>query len=195
MDLDTMLAEAAPARRASLDGPDSPAAAELYQRLTAAPPAATWAARRTGSLAVALLTAAVAGLAVAAALVLIPGAPHTSRGARAQLAAWSVARRPGGLVLVTIQELRDPVGLSRMLRQDGVPANVRFLPNDFTPTSGAIPRGCRAARLSEALAEKIMPDPNPVSGGHTQFVWIYGKKVKESSGLVKIPSAVILIRP
>ena len=35
MDLETMLADAAPARRASLDGPDSPAAISLYQRITA----------------------------------------------------------------------------------------------------------------------------------------------------------------
>jgi hypothetical protein len=164
MDLDTMLADAAPARHVSLDRPDSPAAAGLYQRITTAPPPPARVPRRSLVPAVAICTAAVAGLAVAAALVLIPGATHTPRGARAQLAAWTVARQPGGLVTVTIRELRNPAGLWRMLRADGIPANVRFLPHDFTPTSGSvIPRACRAPHLSAQangrLQSKIMPAP------------------------------------
>ena len=161
-----MLAEAAPARHASLDGPDSPAAAGLYQRITATPPAPVRARRRTRFLPVALVTAAVAALAVAAALVLLPG-PHTSGGGRAQLAAWSVARQPDGLVNVTIRELRDPMGLWRVLRADGVPANVRFLPHYFegTTSASAIPRGCRAPHLSDRanalLQGKIMPLVSP----------------------------------
>lgn len=49
MDLDTMLDEAAPARRVRLDGPDSPAAVSLYRRIVTQPPAA---ARRRYRLAV-----------------------------------------------------------------------------------------------------------------------------------------------
>lgn len=165
MDLDTMLAEAAPARHVSLDRPGSPAAAGLYQRITAAPPPPARAPRRSLVRPVAICTAAAAGLAAAAVLVLIPGTAHTPRAARAQLAAWTVARRPAGLVTVTIRELRNPGGLRRMLRADGIPANVRFLPRDFPPTTSnsVIPRACRAPHLSAQanahLQEKIMPEP------------------------------------
>lgn len=207
MDLDTMLAEASPARHVSLDGPDSPAAVGLYQRITEAPPSAAQAPRRTRLPALALLTTAAAGLAAAATLALIPGAlgggPHTPRAVRAQLAAWSVARQPDGLVMVTIRELRDPVGLWRMLRADGVPANVRFLPHNFMPTTSAsaIPRACRAPHLSDRanalLQGKITPWPDMAlppgwSGpGHAH------RRPSMSTGIVRFgrPGVVLTIRP
>src|SRR5262249_13026274 len=83
------------------------------------------------------------------------------------LAAWTVARHPGGIINVTIRELRDPAGLQRTLRADGVPANVVFLGHSFTPTTSAtaIPRSCRAPHLSDRanadLQVKIMPQPVP----------------------------------
>ena len=75
MDLDTMLAEAAPARHVSLDGPDSPAAVSLYRRITAQPPAAAPARRRRRAAVLALTCAAVAGAGATVALALIPGSP------------------------------------------------------------------------------------------------------------------------
>jgi hypothetical protein len=173
MDLDTMLAEAAPARRVPLDGPDSRAAVSLYQRITAQPAAPARVFLRHRFPILALTGAVVATVTAVVALALIAGSrtttPHTRPGgpAPATLAAWTVTRQPNGLVAVTIRELRDPAGLWRMLRADGVPANVRFLSHSFTPTTSAsaIPRTCHAPHMSDQananLQEKIMPQADP----------------------------------
>jgi hypothetical protein len=167
MDLDTMLADAAPARHVALDGPGSPAAIGLYERIVAQPPAAHPA--RRSRFAVPALIGAVAATAAAIAAPVLPGSPgharpgHGGGPPRTSLAAWSVARQPDGLVLVTIRELRDPGGLRRMLHADGVPANVRFVPHNFMATTSpsAIPRACRAPHLSNRanalLQGKITP--------------------------------------
>jgi hypothetical protein len=162
MDLDTLLAEAAPARHLPLDGPDSPAAVRLYQRITQrpAPSRSLRHSRRTMS---ALAGVAAAAVAAAVALALGPPAParHASHGAT--LAAWTVIPERHGLIKVTIRDLRDPAGLQQTLREHGVPANVRFLSHDFMATTSpsAIPKACRAPRMSaEAnakLQEKVTP--------------------------------------
>jgi type 1 fimbria pilin len=46
--------------------------------------------------------------------------------ASAQLAAWTVAKQPDGDIDVTINQLKNPAGLQRTLRADGLPANVTF---------------------------------------------------------------------
>ena len=71
------------------------------------------------------MPAALAGggaacLALAVPAMLPAGPPN--RGASVSLAVWTVTREPGGLVAVTIRELRDAARLQRMLRSDGVPA-------------------------------------------------------------------------
>ena len=71
-----------------------------------------------------------AGMAVMAAAVLgvialLPGHPATvQRGIR--LTAWTVVKHADGTVYVRINQLRDPGGLQRKLRADGVPASVVF---------------------------------------------------------------------
>jgi len=199
MDLDSTLAEAAPARHADLAGPDSPAAAELYQRITAQPPDRR-ALRRPRFAASALIGLATAGAATAIALTLVPAGTGTAP-VHARLAAWSVAKQPGGLVLITIRELRDPVGLWRMLRADGVRANVRFLPKYFEPTTSAsaIPAGCRAPHLTDRasahLQGRIMPPwiPMPV----TRPVRSHASGRSASSGFGKNwrPGVVLAVRP
>ena len=58
-----------------------------------------------------------------------------------------------------------------MLREHGVPANVQFAQHDFIPTTSAhaIPRACRAPRMSDEananLQEKIMPGNPSAAGG------------------------------
>src|SRR5690349_20336992 len=95
MDLDTMLTEAAPARHLPLDGPDSPAAVDLYQRITAQPPAPSPPSRRR-RLAVPALIGLAAAAAAAVTLALIPGSPAAHSGGRdgVTLAAWSVVKEP-----------------------------------------------------------------------------------------------------
>ena len=77
------------------------------------------ARRRVPALAAgALASAAAATLAVTTLTTGPAAAPH------AQLAAWTVSKHADGDVYVTVRELRDPAGLQRTLRADGVPATV-----------------------------------------------------------------------
>jgi hypothetical protein len=166
MDLDSMLTEAAPARRLPLDGPDSPAAVGLYEQIIAQPPALGRAPRRR-RLAVPALIGAAAAAVAAVALALMPGSPaghHRGQGG-ATLAAWSVVKEPHGLLKVTIRQLRNPAGLQRALRADGVPADVRFVHHFFQPAnSNDVPKGCLPPHLSsQAIAkvdEKLIPNIN-----------------------------------
>ena len=80
------------------------------------------ARRRVPGAAGALGVAAAAAFAVS---MVLP-ASHPASEPGAQLAAWTVARQTDGSIQVTIRELRDPAGLQRTLRADGVPASVTF---------------------------------------------------------------------
>jgi hypothetical protein len=170
MDLDTMLTEAAPARHLPLDGPDSPAAVRLYQQITQQPPPPRRAVRRFRLTLFALVGVAAAAVAAVVALALVSPAAPAHGGQGTTLAAWTVTPERHGLITVTIRQLRDPAGLWQTLREHGVPANVQFLNHAFIPTTSphAIPRSCRAPRMSDEanahLQEKIMPGPGPQSG-------------------------------
>jgi hypothetical protein len=82
------------------------------------------ARRRIPGVAAALAVAAGVALAVT---TLLPSGHQPSHPARAQLAAWMVAEQGDGDIRVTIRELRDPAGLQRTLRADGVPVSVTFI--------------------------------------------------------------------
>ncbi len=156
MDLDTMLTEAAPARHLPLDGPDSPAAVRLYQQITTQlspgrPPRHRYAVP-------VLIGAAAAVVATAVALALTQGSPAGHGGGQGgvSLAAWSVVKEPHGLLKVTIRQLRNPAGLERTLRADGVPANVRFVHHFFQPSnSNDVPKGCLPPHLSSQVIAKV----------------------------------------
>jgi hypothetical protein len=155
MDLDSMLTEAAPARHLPLDGPDSPAAVRLYQQITAQPPAAAQPPRRRFAVPALIGVAAVA-VAAAVALDLTPGSPAAPGQGKVTLAAWSVVKERHGLLKVTIRQLRDPAGLERTLRADGVPANVRFVHHFFQPSnSNDVPKGCLPPHLSSQVIAKV----------------------------------------
>jgi hypothetical protein len=68
---------------------------------------------------------AVVAAAAVAVTVLVPGS-HRAAPATTQLAAWTVAKHPNGDIYVTIHQLKNPAGLQRTLRADGLPANVSF---------------------------------------------------------------------
>jgi hypothetical protein len=80
------------------------------------------ARHRVPAVAGGLAVAAVAALAVTA---LTPSG-HQPGPVNARLAAWTVARQTGGDIDITINQLRDPAGLQRTLRADGLPVNVSF---------------------------------------------------------------------
>ena len=105
--------------------------------------------------------AGVLALAVAAALAMTTLAP-ASHHPRVQLAAWTVVTQPGGNVSVTIRELRDPAGLQRRLRADGVPATVTFL-NQQNPACHPWPGAALYGKHTPAgntLFNKVFP-PHP----------------------------------
>ncbi|MBO0835924.1 MAG: hypothetical protein J2P28_10450 [Actinobacteria bacterium] len=104
--------------------------------------------------------------ATALAVVLLATGGTSSHGA--QLAAWTVTKRPGGVVLVTISQLRDPAGMQRALRADGIPAAVAFQPAHQMSLTPPLPRECHDTGLSDKasaeLQEKILDDGIPDSG-------------------------------
>lgn len=106
-----------------------------------------------------LAAAATAAVIAAAAAPALPGIGGNGAGP-ARLAAWTVTTEPGGKVTVTIRELRDPAGLQRRLRADGVPATVRF--------AGQTPRPCLYYPLSASqalrLQARIFPQTSNASG-------------------------------
>jgi hypothetical protein len=109
--------------------------------------------------AVAAALTAVAGTALTVTSLAATGHP-----APIQLAAWTVTTQPRGQISVTIRELRDPAGLQRRLRADGVPATIRF--------TSQFPRPCQYYRLPARqiflLLSRIFPE-NTSASGHTAF--------------------------
>ena len=85
----------------------------------------------------------MAGVAVAVA-ALLPASHQPT----AQLAAWTVVRQADGTVSVTIRDLRNPAGLQRKLRADGVPASVTFFGQPG-------PRSCQGYPADTALINKV----------------------------------------
>jgi len=100
------------------------------------------ARRRLPGAAGALGAAAAAAFAVS---MVLP-ASHSASEPGAQLAAWTVARQADGSIQVTIRELRDPAGLQRTLRADGVPASVTFTGQQNPACQGYPGSGSRSQR-------------------------------------------------
>jgi hypothetical protein len=80
------------------------------------------ARRRVPALTAAVAVVAAAGLAVT---WLLPGHSATVQPG-IHLTAWTVVKHADGTVYVRIDQLRDPGGLQRKLRADGIPASVVF---------------------------------------------------------------------
>ena len=96
---------------------------------------------------------AVAAGAAAAVTALLPASHPASHRPGSQLAAWTVIKKPGGDVSVTIHQLFYPAGLQHKLRADGVPASVTFYARRPPPS-------CRAYPAGRALLHKVFP-PHP----------------------------------
>ena len=110
------------------------------------------ARRRVPAVAGALGAAAAVAVAVSVALP----ASHPASGPRAQLAAWTVARQADGSIQVTIRELRDPAGLQRTLRADGVPASVTFT-GQQNPACQSYPGGGSQSQRRHLLSSLAGP--------------------------------------
>ncbi len=84
----------------------------------------------------------VAG-AVAAVVLAMTALVPAGHQPTAQLAAWTVVKQADGNISVTIRELKDPAGLQRTLRADGVPASVTLVSQQneaCQPYPGGTPR-------------------------------------------------------
>ena len=96
------------------------------------------ARRRTPALAGA--GAVLAGTALAVTTLVPSGHPGNPL-ANARLAAWTVAKQANGDIDVTINQLRNPVGLQSTLRADGVPARVSYSSHPLPVTRHGSYRG------------------------------------------------------
>jgi hypothetical protein len=130
-------------------------------------------------LAGAVAIAACVALAVA---FLLPGGTGNGAGT-ARLAAWTVVKQPGGSVMVTLHEVRDPARLQRTLRADGIPAHVYSGHKD----PGLDIPGCRVYGLG-------VPGGTPLSlwrkifyGPHTKVTtynfWVYPSAIPRGFGV------------
>jgi hypothetical protein len=103
VDLDALMTESDPARRAVFDGPDSADGARLYRRITGQPRTAAPGGRLRRRLTVpAAGTVAVAGLAVAVTVAMLPGSPLAALPAAAAVldqTAATAASQPAGPAL------------------------------------------------------------------------------------------------
>jgi hypothetical protein len=113
--------------------------------------------RRLTGLAGAAVVAVGAVLAVTA---LLPASHPGSRQPSVQLAAWTVTRQPGGIIQVTLRELRDPAGLQAALRAGGVPASVSFGNGQQTPCR-PYPGGGFTTSANPALINSVFPPSGP----------------------------------
>jgi hypothetical protein len=121
--------------------------------------------RRVSGVAGALAVVAASVLAVTA----LGGPSHQqSRPPTAHLAAWTVTAEPGGVVAVTIRDLRDAAGLQRALQARGVRATVRFHP------SGGLASSCVTevpSRLA-AIEQRVFVQRTAISGGGARLLYI-----------------------
>ena len=97
---------------------------------------------------------AMLAAAMFAAIALLASSHPSGQGI--QLAAWTVVRHSDGTVGVTIRELRDPAGLQRKLRADGVPASVIFGDQPNVQSNA-----CQSYGHPELLSNVITPSTAP----------------------------------
>jgi hypothetical protein len=129
------------------------------------------ARRRTSVAAGALAVAAGAALAVTA---LVPSG-RASHQPTAQLAAWTVTKQANGDIHVTLRQLRDPAGLQRTLRADGVPATVTFK-DQRNPACHSYPAGTSQSQNRRMLSSAAAP------AGHNSMV-IHPSALPSDAGL------------
>lgn len=132
------------------------------------------ARRRTGGLAAAVALAAgltTAGLVSGGGGQPAPQSPQAGRTPQARLAAWTVTKGPGHTVTILVRQLRDPAGLQRTLRADGVPVAVAFQVGALSLTP-PVPHRCQAVRMSDQanadlqgriLGPGMSPDPRVIA--------------------------------
>ncbi len=90
-----------------------------------------WPARHRSRWLAGVVVTLAACAAIIVSLVLPNGRPTAHPRGKAvtiTTAAWTVHRAPNGTITVNVKQLRDPAGLQRTLRAEGVPAYIRYIP-------------------------------------------------------------------
>jgi hypothetical protein len=136
------------------------------------------ARRRAPMAAAAVGTAGAAALAVGLALPAGHPAGRTGTAPAAQLAAWTVTRQPGHAIRVSVRELRDPAGLQRRLRADGVPASVTFSGHANRACHGFDGGGTQAQRRHRLHSVASM-----VPTGHHHVLVIHPRTLPSGAGI------------
>jgi hypothetical protein len=164
------------------------------------------ARRRTPALAGA--GAVLAGTALAVTTLVPSGHPgvqgsrHPGNAlANTRLAAWTVAKQANGDIDVTIRQLKNPAGLQRTLRADGVPVIVSFAGQSLTgscqfyPLSNdvlnAVAKTPSASRIEGGTLFVINPSALPAGVGLAMDVGAIAHKVSEGT-LIMTPTPVSL---
>jgi hypothetical protein len=146
------------------------------------------------------ITAGAAGVAVVLGLGLsgIFGSATHQAGhpAHAQLADWTVVKQADGTIHVRIREFRDPAGLQRELRADGIPASVKFNPANLVGKGAwAIVHfkgnPCQEYSGGEGQAQNVVTGGNPVTVG----MYIHPSAIPSGAGLQFVASSNIGYSP
>jgi hypothetical protein len=145
-------------------------------------PVRAW--RRTAVISAA---AVIVGGAVLAAAALAGGAtPSGTHQPPAALAAWSVVKGPNQTISILIRQLRDPAGMQRTLRADGVPAVVAFQGGILSDTP-PLPRGCQNPPMSDEanakLQSKILGPAPGMNVGSKVALTIHTAEIPKGIGL------------
>lgn len=152
-------------------------------RVTLLRRAAARSGRSRGRLILAGAVAAAVCLALAVA-VLMPGGSGYGAGP-ARLTAWMVVKQPGGSVMVTLRQVRDPGRLQHTLRADGLPAHVVFAKN--TDPGSPIP-GCDVYPIGGAGGTPLSVWGKVFFGPHKKVTtgdfWIYPSAIPRGMGVV-----------
>jgi hypothetical protein len=133
------------------------------------------------------IAAGAAGVAVVLSLglsgVFGSASRQPSHPARAQLAAWTVVKQADGTVVVKIREFRDPAGLQRRLRADGVPASVHFgtLQSDETFLDLLHFKGnpCQEYSGGEGQAQNVVTGGSPFTVG----IFVHPSAIPRGAGV------------
>jgi hypothetical protein len=112
-----------------------------------------------------------------------------SHSAHAQLADWTVVKQADGTIKVKIREFRDPAGLQRRLRADGVPASVKFNPANLVGKGPwAIVRfkgnPCREYSGGEGQAQNVVTGGSPFTVG----MFIHPSAIPSGAGVQFVAS-------
>ena len=122
-------------------------------------------------------------------IALLPASHQPSPPVHAQLAAWTVVKQADGTVLVKIREFRDPAGLQRKLRADGIPASVVFNPANLVgkgPWAIVRFRGnpCQEYSGGEGQAQNVVTGGSPFTVG----MFVHPSAIPSGAGMQFVAS-------